>query len=341
VLAEERALNATSQVLPHPTPAGETEPEAKPEPKPGPELGRILVTGANGSLGRRLLSRLASARPPRTLVRALVRSRAAADALAGSPHEVRIVDWSDPAELARAAAGCDAAVHLVGILKQTRRARYVDAHEGPARALAGAAATAGLRRIVALSLLGADPTSPNACLGSRGRSERLLLDGPVPVTLIRVGMVLGEDDAASRALRSQARSPFLLLVRGGAALYQPIDAEDVIDAVLAALARPAPGSETLELAGPESLPLRELVRRAARLHDRRPRIVPLPLALARAAARLVERLLADPPVTEAMLEVLERDEAIDPGPACRRLGLSLTPLDTALRRSVGPPAAAA
>ncbi len=333
MLAKETALSATSPASPRPAPAGKTE--------PGPELGRILVTGANGSLGRRLLARLASGRPSGGAVRALVRSRPAAQALAGGPHEVRVIDWSDTAALARAAAGCDAAVHLVGILKQTRRARYADAHEGPARALAAAAAAAGLRRIVALSLLGADPASSNACLGSRGRSERLLLDGPVPVTLIRVGMVLGPGDAASRALRGQARAPCLLLVRGGAALDQPIDAEDVIDAVLAALARPAPGSEILELAGPESLPHHELVRRAARLHGRRPRIVPLPFALARAAARLAERWLSDPPVTEAMLEVLERDEAIDPAPACRRLGLALTPLDAALRRSVGPEAAAA
>lgn len=315
--------------MPRPAPAGETE------------LGRILVTGANGNLGRRLLARLASSRPPRAVVRALVRSRAAAEALGSGPHEVRVVDWSDAAELARAAEGCDVAVHLVGILKQTRRARYAEAHEGAARALARAAAAAGIRRIVALSLLGADPASPNACLGSRGRGDRLLLDGPVPVTLIRVGMVLGPGDTASRALRGQALVPLLLLVRGGAALYQPIDAENVVDAILGALARPPAGSETLELAGPESLPQRELVRRVARLHGRRPRIVPLPLGLARGAARIAERLLADPPVTEAMLEVLERDEAIDPAPACRRLGLVLTPLDTTLRRSVGPDAEAA
>lgn len=304
-------------------------------------LGRILVTGANGNLGRRLLARLAGERPPHVRVRALVRSRAAAEALGGGPHEVRVVDWSDAAALALAATACDAAVHLIGILKETRRARYAEAHEDAARALAAAAAAGGLRRIVALSLLGADPASPNACLASRGRSERLLLEGTVPVTLIRVGMVLGPGDAASRALRGQALAALLPLVRGGATLDQPIDADDVVEAVLAALARPAPGSETLELAGPESLSHRELVCRAARLYGREPRIVALPLALARAAARMAEALLAEPPVTEAMLDVLERDEAIDPAPACRRLGLALTPLDTILRRSVGPDAHAA
>ena len=93
-------------------------------------------------------------------MRALVRSERAAAAVRALPEharpEVAIVDYTDAASIARQAAGCDAAVHLVGILKETRANRYADAHERPCEALAAAADRCGLRRIVALSILGAD-----------------------------------------------------------------------------------------------------------------------------------------------------------------------------------------
>ena len=46
--------------------------------------------------------------------------------------------------------------------------------------------------------------------------------------------------------------------------------------------------------------------------------------------------MADPPVTRAMLGVLNHDDDVDPAEPCRRLGLELTPLDETLRRCVGP-----
>src|SRR5262249_12533081 len=84
------------------------------------DAGPILVTGANGQLGRRLLRRLSRA-TPRRHARAVVRSQRAVDSLrdlADTGVELRVVDYRDASGLAQAAAGCDAAVHLVGILKE-------------------------------------------------------------------------------------------------------------------------------------------------------------------------------------------------------------------------------
>jgi NADH dehydrogenase len=150
-------------------------------------------------------------------------------------------------------------------------------------------------------------------------------------------MVIGEGDHVARALRVQACARVVPLLRGGAAREQPIDARDVVRAVALALAAPGfEGGAALDLAGPESLTRRELLLRCAALHGRRPRVLAVPLGLELALAGLLERLLADPPLTRAMIGVLDRDDDIDPGEACRRLGLSLTPLDETLRRCVGP-----
>ena len=103
---------------------------------------RILVTGANGQIGRRLIERLARSNP-RMPVRAVVRSRRAAETLEALPVEIRpeisIVDYRDAGALAEAARDCRYAVHLVGILKETSTSSYEDAHEMSARAIADAA----------------------------------------------------------------------------------------------------------------------------------------------------------------------------------------------------------
>jgi NADH dehydrogenase len=294
----------------------------------------LLVTGANGRLGQSLARAVAGRRP----LRALVRSERAAATLSALPAPVRPevvqVDWSDADALARAGAGCVDWIHLVGILKESRSSRYADAHERPAAALARAAEKAGARRIVSVSILGAAPEAENACLASKGRADALLLAGAVPATVLRVPMVLGPDELAAAALRAQAQAKRAFLVRGGATLEQPIDARDLVRALERALEAPVERS-ALDLAGPESLSHRELVLRAARLLGGSPRIVPVPRAAVMALAFCLERLSADPPLTRAMLGVLEHDDHIDPGPAARRLGLSLTPLDATLRRSLG------
>ncbi len=292
----------------------------------------ILVTGANGRLGQSLATALAGRRP----LRAAVRSERAAETLRALPESARPelvrVDWSDPDALARAGEGCADWIHLVGILKETRNARYESAHEGPARALVRAAEKAGARRIVSVSILGAAPGSGNACLASKGRADAILLEGAVPATVLRVPMVLGPDELAVAALRARASAPVCFLVGGGRSLEQPIDSRDLVRALERALEADVE-RRALDLAGPESLPHRELLARVAALLGTRPRIVPLPAAGVAALAWCFERLLANPPLTPAMLGVLEHDDHIDPAPAARQLGLELTPLDETLRMS--------
>jgi uncharacterized protein YbjT (DUF2867 family) len=296
----------------------------------------LAVTGANGNLGRRLLRALADRGQA---VRALVRSRTAGDtlrALGLTPEpEVREVDYLDANSMERALAGCTQLVHLVGILKETRTNRYVDAHERSAATLAEAAARNAIGRVVALSIHGADPASTNACLRSRGAADATLLRAAPAVVVLRVPMVLGEGDYASRALAARARRAFGVSLRA-ASLEQPVYGGDVVAAIVAALAGGVTGRQVIELAGPESLSRRALTERAAAVLGTRTRVVSLPLAPAFAAAALLERCLANPPVTRAMLEVLDHDDRIDPAPGARALGLTLTPLDETLRRVLAP-----
>jgi NADH dehydrogenase len=302
----------------------------------GEILERVLVTGANGHLGRRLIERLLVGGRAGS-VQAVVRSERAAALLeplaAHGRLDVAILDPADATALAASCESCSHAVHLTGILKETSASRYEDAHERTSAALAAAAEKAGLKRIVHLSILGARPDAENRCLASKGRAEEILRRGRVPAVVLRVPMVLGRGDVAARVLAGRASAPFVVMTRGGASLEQPIDVVDVVEAILRALVAPGLEGAELDLAGPESLPRRELVRRAAAALGRcAPRVVSVPLPLVRLGAFLAETLFANPPLTPPMLGVLEHDDCIDPRDACRRLGLELTPLDVTLRR---------
>jgi NADH dehydrogenase len=312
-------------------PGGEREQGASVHEDPG----RLLVSGANGHLGRRLIERvLREGRAPR--VEAVVRSTRAAGALDPlrelGPLRVHVIDPLDPDAWGSVSQGCTHAVHLVGILKEALGTRYTDAHEGTTAALARAAAKNGLQRTVYLSILGARLDSSNACLASKARAERILWEAPVPSVVLQVPMVLGPEEPGARALRAQAHARVVPMVGGGRSLEQPIDAEDVTEAILRSLTLDVADHETLELAGPESLPRRELLARATSCVGSKPRVLALPQAAARLLALACELTLSNAPLSRAMLEVLERDDSIDPGPACARLGMELTPLDETLRR---------
>ena len=183
---------------------------------------RILITGANGHLGRRLIARLRG----NCDVVAAVRSDHAAAKLVDGGVDVRLVDYGDRDTLEAAAVGCDAAVHLAGIIKETAANRYADAHEGTARALGG---LDGVRRIVYLSVVGATENSPNACFASKAAAESLLLSERGKTRVLRVPMVLGEGDYASLAPGRRVSSAVSFTFRAGS-FEQPVYAGDVVDA---------------------------------------------------------------------------------------------------------------
>ncbi len=286
----------------------------------------IAITGANGHLGLKLIRRLLEAGDE---VRPIVRSERAAGTIKDSfpDVDVRIVDYADSQGLGEACDGCDTLVHLVGIIKESKANSFEQAHEAPCRALV--AAKLSLKHVVYLGIVGTDIASGNACLQSRARAEAQLRQGDVPVTVLRVPMVLGPDDYASMSLRRNGQKSMVLGFRT-ASLEQPIYSGDVVSAMFAAT-RLEPKDRTLDLAGPESLSRAQLIKRAGKCFDNEPTVVSLPIFLGYSLAFLFEMVSSSPPVTRAMLGVLDHDDDIDSQAALDELGMQLTPLDETLQ----------
>lgn len=290
---------------------------------------RVLITGANGHLGCRLISRLAATHS----IRAVVRSEQAKSKIMSLSEservDIRVMNYKDVPSIAEAARDCDYVVHLVGIIKETARASYLDAHEETTACLIDALRSSGVKRVVYVSILGSRPDSSNTCLASKGRAEQLLLDAECPALILRVPMVLGEGDYASMALKQKASSGLNLVFRA-ASKEQPIYAGDVVEAIVAGIGRANLDNQALDLAGPESMTRKNLIRRAARSLGRQTTVLSLPISIGLGMAFLLEKLLGNPPVTRAMLDVLDHDDEIDPKATCELLDINLTDLDRVL-----------
>ncbi len=143
----------------------------------------IAVTGANSSVGLNLLSHLTDSDD--SVVNAIVRSGHASESLPSSPAvRPQIIPYEDVEQLTRSISGASCVVHLAGVLIESRASTYKEANVDTAAALAEAARRSGLENIVLVSVIGADPDSPNRYLRSKGDAERLVTESGVPSTII-------------------------------------------------------------------------------------------------------------------------------------------------------------
>ena len=301
--------------------------------------GKWLITGANGNLGRRLIVYLLKS--TRDDIVAVVRSDKALQTMqrltspGGDLSEVYstrlavvVADYTNVAQLQGAAQGCDKAVHLVGILKATTISTYQAAHEDSCLALVEALAATSVDHITYLSIVGSRPDAANACLASKGQAEVILASGGPSSCTLRVPMVLGEGDYASGALRRRATGNNGFVFRGES-LEQPIYAGDVVNAICAASTQQLVGG--YDLGGPECLTRKQLYQRGADLFENTPIFVSLPIGVGYLVAWVLEQFLGNPPITTAMLGVLDHDDNIDSEPTIKLLGMEkLTSLDATL-----------
>jgi NADH dehydrogenase len=143
-------------------------------------------------------------------------------------------------------------------------------------------------------------------------------------------MILSAGGPAARALYARASGRALWL-GDGSSLEQPLDARDFVLALTTAATRSEPLAGVFDIAGPECLTQRDLVLRSASLLGTKPRPIHVPLGIARLLARAAERFTENPPITEAMLDVLLHHDRVDIAPASRALDLAPRPLDETLR----------
>lgn len=290
---------------------------------------RIVVTGANGGVGRNLLAHAAASSDVEAV--AVVRSERAASSLRGIPGvDVRVVSGDDPEGLARAVTGASSVVHLAGILIESRAATYEQANVAATEATIAACRRAGVAHLVLVSAIGADANSSNRYRRSKGEGERAVQGSQLNATIIRTPILLGPDSAGAAAVVRAASSGTTKLLGGGHYVMRPLDLDDLSRAVLGACRRPAPGVHVHELAGPEPIAYRDLIARAATMMGRDVSIGAVPIWVAKLGAAIKSRLTGGG-VSPAVIDVITANEQVAHN-ADADLGITLTPLSDTIAK---------
>lgn len=238
----------------------------------------VLVTGATGYIGGRLVPRLLAAG---YRVRCLVRcARKAATRSWARDPAVAILesDLEHEDHLTRAMQGCVAAYYLVHSMMAVG-SDYRARDQELAAAFARAAARAGVDRIVYLGGLGETGDGLSEHLTSRREVEAALTSTSVPVTVLRAAMIIGSGSASFEILRYLVeRLPIMVTPRWVKTESQPIAVRDVLHYLVACLQTPATRGRTLDIGGPDLLTYRELMNiMGDAIGLRRRLVIPVPV----------------------------------------------------------------
>jgi uncharacterized protein YbjT (DUF2867 family) len=294
----------------------------------------ILVTGATGYIGARLVPRLLEAGYP---VRVLARDP---ERLSGRPWandvEVATGDVLKPETLPAALAGVSAAYYLIHSMSGSG-----DFHERDivaARNFGAAAKAAGVARIIYLSGLGQESDAAlSVHLSSRHATGDALRESGMPVTELRAAVIVGSGSLSFEMVRDLTeRLPVMIVPKWAATRIQPIGIRDMLAYLIATLETPDSAGRIIEVGGADVLTYADMMKQYAEERRLRRWLIHVPVLTPRLSSYWVHWVT---PVSAAIARPLIeglRNEVIVRDPSARELFPGINPSDyrTAVRRAL-------
>lgn len=230
-------------------------------------------------------------------------------------------DIRNPGSVARALAGVDAVVNLVGILKGDFQSFHIDG----ARHVAEAATLQGCTALVHISAIGADTNSASAYGRSKAEGEAAVRAAFPAATILRPSVVFGREDNFVNKFASMISMLPVVPVIGGSVKLQPVFVGDVANAIVAALDE-AQAGKTYEIGGPQVPSMLTLNQWIAQAIGRDPSFLPVSDAFA-ALLAAVTGWLPGAPITSDQVRMLKADNVVTGENGLKALGVALTPIE--------------
>jgi uncharacterized protein YbjT (DUF2867 family) len=294
---------------------------------------RVLVTGATGYIGGRLVPALLEAGHE---VRCLARDPSK---LLHDPwrDQVEVVqgDVLDPATLAPALAGCEAAYYLVHSMDGGTE-DFQDRDRRAAVNFRDAVASAGLARIVYLGGLGrGDNLSQH--LASRQEVGEILAEGPIPVTEVRAAVIIGSGSVSFEMMRYLTEVlPVMITPKWVRTRCQPIAIRNVLEILVAALDVMDEADHIWEVGGPDQLTYEEMMRIYAEEAGLPRRvIIPVPVLSPQLSRHWIGLVTPLPTgVAKPLVNSLRNEVTVDTNSVADELTGDLIPFRDAVRRAL-------
>lgn len=274
---------------------------------PSPASRLVLVSGATGYVGGRLVPHLLQAG---YRVRCLVRDRDRAMGRSWA-REVEMVegDVLEPSTLKPALEGVDVAYYLVHSMRGGDD--YAERDRRAARNFANAAAETGVQQIIYLGGLGDPSAELSQHLRSRQDTGRVLAEGSVPVTELRAGVVVGSGSLSFEIIRDLTeRLPFMICPRWVYVKTQPIAVRDLLAYLVASIDRPAARGRVLEIGGSERLTYGEMILGYAEVRGLVRRLQPVPVLTPRLSSYWLHLVTPVPATIARPLVLGLRNESV-------------------------------
>ncbi len=270
-----------------------------------------VVFGGSGFLGHAVVAALAARG---YVVRVPVRDPEKGKNLKmmGFAGQIALIPLSLRADapVAHVLEGADLVVNLVGILAEKGKNTFQAAHVETAARLARLARAAGVKNFIQVSALGADSKSASRYARSKALGEEAVRAFFPDAILLRPSVLFGPRDKFLMRFFWMARfSPFLPLIGGGKARFQPAHVGDVAETIALCAEKPEAKGRTFALGGPKIYSLRELMELVLKAAGLRRFFISLPWGLARIAAGFLEGL-PNPPLTRDQLILLQKDNIL-------------------------------
>ena len=262
----------------------------------------MLVTGATGYLGRRVVKAL---RSHDHQVRCLVHIPGREAVFNDPDLDIHYGNVTDPLALRAAIYDVDALIHMVAIIREGKGATFESINHQGTKNVAAAAVQAGTKHYVQVSAIGAQDNPSFPYLRSKWMGEQAVQACGIPYTLLRPSIIFGEGDEFTNALAGLVRAfPIVPIAGTGTNLLQPIAVDDVVECILATVGNEAYMGRTVEIGGPDHLSYSDIVQTVARTMGRKRALMPVPLPVMLGLMRVMEAILPSPPVTTEELRMV-------------------------------------
>jgi NADH dehydrogenase len=293
----------------------------------------VTVFGGTGFLGRRIVQhlryrefpvRIASRHPDRGH-RRFGPDDPQLQSVEANIHDERTV--------ADALADAYGAVNAVSLYVEHGQETFHSVHVEAAQRVAAQAHRAGVERLVHVSGIGADATSPSLYIRKRGEGELAVRAAFGDALFVRPAVMFGPDDAfLTTILRLLRQLPIYPIFGRGLTRLQPAYVEDVAEAISRIMQRSETPSMIFEFGGPRVYSYEELLRSVASRAGLAPLLIPIPFDVWHALTWAFE-MLPGPPLTRNQVELMQIDTVSSPEmPGFAELGISPHSVEAILQR---------
>jgi uncharacterized protein YbjT (DUF2867 family) len=286
---------------------------------------KIAITGGTGFVGRTIARALISHGHEVVLIaRGIDQTCPSIRQLPNARFIAAALDDTD--QLAAAFAGCQAVAHCAGINREIGAQTYQHVHIDGTRRVVEAARRAGVGKIAMISFLRARPNCGSGYHESKWAAEEIVRGSGLDYTVFKCGVIYGSGDHMLNHLSHGFHTfPLFAFVGFTDKPIRPMAVADIARLVKASLADGALSRRTVAAMGPESLTLRQAVRRVARVVGRRPLMFPLPIWFHYVLGWILEKVMATPLISIAQVRILSEGLG-EASPPCEALPPDLAPV---------------